>query len=132
MIGILVVIFVIAAVVLNSGSNSPAVTPKPPSAPVVASNPQNNNSQQSASPQPASQPTAPVYNNGWDGSVRQVKEWLKDNLKDPDSFKRLIGRLCRQILMAAIMFDANTEQKIRLAVMILQTRFSTWTQKVIF
>jgi hypothetical protein len=30
--------------------------------------------------QPASQPLAPVYNNGWNGSVRQVTEWLKDNL----------------------------------------------------
>ncbi len=33
------------------------------------------------------QSTVAVYNDSWDGSVRQVKQWLNDNLKDPDSFK---------------------------------------------
>lgn len=27
-----------------------------------------------------------VYNDEWDGSVRQVKEYLKDNLNDPSSY----------------------------------------------
>lgn len=29
----------------------------------------------------------PVYNSGWDGSVRQVERFLKDTLKDPSSFQ---------------------------------------------
>lgn len=28
-----------------------------------------------------------VYNSSWDGSVRQVKDYLKNNLKDPDSYE---------------------------------------------
>ena len=30
-------------------------------------------------------PDVRVKNSAWDGSVSQVKSWLKDNLKDPDS-----------------------------------------------
>jgi len=85
MAGILVVLIIIKVVVVDSGSSNPTAAPNKP---IVVSNPQNNNSQQSVSSQviATNQPTGPVYNNGWDGSVRQVKQWLKDNLKDPDSF----------------------------------------------
>lgn len=31
-------------------------------------------------------PKEVVYNDEWDGSVRQVKEYLKDNLNDPNSY----------------------------------------------
>ena len=31
--------------------------------------------------------TEAVYNDGWDGSVQQVKDYLKGNLKDPDSLQ---------------------------------------------
>lgn len=30
-----------------------------------------------------------VYNSSWDGSVRQVKDYLKKNLKDPDSYESI-------------------------------------------
>lgn len=30
-----------------------------------------------------------VYNNSWDGSVSQVEQYLKNNLKDPDSFEAI-------------------------------------------
>jgi hypothetical protein len=32
-------------------------------------------------------PAQTVYNDGWDGAVRQVKGYLKENLKDPDSLQ---------------------------------------------
>lgn len=39
---------------------------------------------------PAAQETREiVYNSPWDGSVRQVERWLKNNLKDPDSFQAI-------------------------------------------
>lgn len=34
-----------------------------------------------------SSPRKVVENSSWDGSVRQVKSWLKDNLKDPGSLE---------------------------------------------
>ena len=30
-----------------------------------------------------------VYNSSWDGSVRQVERYLKNNLKDPDSYESI-------------------------------------------
>ncbi len=30
-----------------------------------------------------------VYNSSWDGSVRQVKDYLKKNLKDPNSYESI-------------------------------------------
>lgn len=42
-----------------------------------------------AQPKPAPQPAAVVVNSPWDGSVRQVKDFLRQNLKDPDSFEAL-------------------------------------------
>lgn len=30
-----------------------------------------------------------VYNSSWDGSVRQVERYLKNNLKDPDSYQSI-------------------------------------------
>lgn len=30
-----------------------------------------------------------VYNSSWDGSVKQVKDYLKKNLKDPDSYESI-------------------------------------------
>lgn len=30
-----------------------------------------------------------VYNSGWDSSVRQVKDYLKENLKDPNSYESI-------------------------------------------
>ena len=30
-----------------------------------------------------------VYNSSWDGSVRQVEQYLQSNLKDPDSFEAI-------------------------------------------
>lgn len=62
--------------------SKPPLTSNPPSQPVTTSNPQKTE-------QTTSQPLGPVYNSGWDGSVRQVKQWLKDNLKDPASFEAI-------------------------------------------
>lgn len=36
-----------------------------------------------------SSPQEVVYNSKWDGSVSQVKTYLRDNLKDPDSFQAI-------------------------------------------
>lgn len=33
----------------------------------------------------ADNPQEIVYNSSWDGSVRQVKDWMQDNLNDPSS-----------------------------------------------
>ena len=46
------------------------------------------------SPQPKEkeseeQPKEVVYNSEWDGSVRQVKQFLKENLNDPDSYESM-------------------------------------------
>lgn len=37
----------------------------------------------------ADQPKEIVHNLSWDGSVPQVESWLKQNLKDPDSFEAI-------------------------------------------
>ncbi len=42
-----------------------------------------------ATPSAPSAQVAVVSNSAWDGSVYQVERWLKDNLKDPDSFKAI-------------------------------------------
>lgn len=39
--------------------------------------------QANATEQPAED--AVVYNSGWDGSVKQVEDWLNENLNDPKS-----------------------------------------------
>jgi hypothetical protein len=55
-------------------------------------------SSSSSSPSPASKPSAPVAppaprevveNSAWDASVRQVERYLKQNLKDPDSYQSI-------------------------------------------
>lgn len=40
-----------------------------------------------ATPAPAPEPTEVVFNSPWDGSVYQVKGWLKDNSNDPKSLE---------------------------------------------
>jgi len=42
-----------------------------------------------ASPSTPTKPVAVVSNSSWDGSVYQVEQWLKHNLKDPDSFQAI-------------------------------------------
>lgn len=34
-------------------------------------------------------PQEPVYNSSYDGSVRQVEDWLNQNLNDPKSVERI-------------------------------------------
>jgi hypothetical protein len=89
-VAILFVFFLIASILKFALDDHPAAISNSSSQPINANNPQNIGLPQSApsqtSEQPTNQPLGPVYNSFWDGSVRQVKQWLKDNLKDPNSF----------------------------------------------
>lgn len=46
-------------------------------------------SQSSSVSSSSSAPKEVVYNSAWDGSVRQVEQYLDRNLKDPDSFEAI-------------------------------------------
>jgi len=71
--------------VVHQSTLSPILASVPVPAPTPAPQPNSANSSLGTE-QTSTSPSDPVYNNGWDGSVRQVKDWLKDNLKDPGSF----------------------------------------------
>lgn len=45
--------------------------------------------QSGKSKEPTRPPPEVVSNSGWDGSVHQVERWLKQNLKDPESFQAI-------------------------------------------
>jgi len=71
----------------DTGTEHYSTTP-PPNANILTPKPAANQS-----PEPAGQsqdtpsPPQPVRNNAWDGSVKQVKDYLRHVLHDPDSIK---------------------------------------------
>ncbi len=60
-------------------------------APSSSSSSSSSSSRPTAKPEPV-KPAVPrevVENSAWDGSVRQVKKYLEQNLKDPDSYQSI-------------------------------------------
>jgi len=63
-----------------------------------------NDNSKSRSSQTSQPPTKIVSNSPWDGSVRQVERWLKNNLKDPESFDAMEWSPVQEVNLATHKF----------------------------